>query len=225
MRGLLLSGGEGSRLWPTTKLYNKSLALVYDRPMIDYPLETLRQMGCDSVAIVSNSKSISMISQHVKDGEAYGVDVEYRVQPEGSDIGKAINRVKLDGVFPLMLGDCYYDPAPRPYSLETPSMFWHEFETATEHSVWSPEAHAVFEKPQIVDIGKKAVISYFYDERVYEFIDSYKPGHDRGLEIVDIHNFYLNAGADLIEYQGYFTDMGTPDGLLRAANHEQAKHV
>lgn len=221
MKGILLSGGEGSRLSPTTKLYNKSLALVYDRPMIDYPLQTLKDMGCDSVAIVSNAKSISLITQHVKDGEAYGMDTEYHIQSDGTDIGQAIKKVKLDGVFPLMLGDCYYDPAPP--KQEDTTLYWSEFPTATEHSVWSPEANAIFEKPKIMDIGRRAIISYFYDENIYDFIDSYKPGHDRGLEIVDIHNFYLNNNAQMIEYMGYFSDMGTADGLLRAANHEQAR--
>lgn len=216
MKGLLLSGGEGSRLWPTTKLYNKSLALVYDRPMIDYPLATLRDMGCDSVAIVSNAKSISMIAQHVKDGSEHGIEAEYHVQPDGTDIGQAIQRVRLDGVFPLMLGDCYYDPAPPPQ--EFPTLYWHDFPTGDQHSVWSPEANAIFEKPKIVDIGKRAVISYFYDEEVYDFID-----RQGSVEIVDLHNFYLNTGAQLVEYQGFFADLGTPDGLLRGALHAQQR--
>jgi glucose-1-phosphate thymidylyltransferase len=216
MKGMLITGGEGSRLWPTTKLYNKALALVYDRPMIDYPLQTLKDMGCDSVAIVSNAKSMGMITQHVKDGAEHGLDVEYRIQAEGTDIGGAIKTAKLDGVFPLMLGDCYYSPAP-PTQTE-PTLFWHDFPTGNQHSVWSPEMNAIFEKPKIVDIGKRAVVSYFYDEGIYDFIDSFSPGHDRGLEIVDIHNHYLQNGANMVEYKGFFGDMGTPDGLHRVAS-------
>lgn len=221
-KGVILAGGNGSRLG-TSEAYPKAAALVYDKPAIAYPLQTLKDMGCDSAVIVASPTGIGALSKLVKDGADYGLDVEYKVQREPNGVAGALDRVanNVKGLFPLILGDCYYDPAPVPVS-DNPTMFWHEFPTATEHSIWVSEANAIFEKPRHVDVGKKAIIGYVYDERVFEFIDQMAPAHNtRELEIVDIHNFYRNLGADMVQYQGYFADMGTPDGLMRAAQHEQ----
>lgn len=222
MTGVLLSAGEGTRMWPTTKLYNKSMVHVYDRPMIDYPLGTLREMGCDKVIIVSSRRGLALIAEHVGDGENHGVDVVYRVQPEGTTIAHPIGKLAIEGVFPLMLGDCFYSVAPRPRNHEgaqpiRPTLFWHEFDYANQHSVWSPELDVIVEKPRGFDLGRKAVISYFYDDSIYDFVNSF-PGD---LEIVDIHNFYREQGADMVEFQGFFADMGTPEGLMRAATYVQ----
>lgn len=221
MKGVLLSGGEGTRMHPTTKLYNKSMIQVHDRPMIDYPLATLKEMGCDEVVIISSSKGLGLIAQHVGDGEAHGVEVTYKVQPDGTSISNPIGKLAIRGVFPLMLGDCYYDP-PLPHR-ETPTLFWHEFATATEHSVWNPEMDIIIEKPRLIDIGKRAIIGYYYDERIYDFVDRFASEQGRPLDIVDIHNFYRINGAEFVEHTGFFADMGTPQGLLRAANHEAQK--
>lgn len=225
MKGVLFTAGEGTRLRPVTESYNKGMALVYDKPMIHYPLTTLKEMGCDAVTIVSNPLGMAAITQYVKEGEAFGMDAEYRIQAPGTSFAKAIGKLKLkdEGVFPFMLGDCYYNYPPKAKTPNTPTLFWHEFEYANQHSVWNPETDAIIEKPRIVDLGKRAIISYLYDERVVEFANSFKPEPGTGqMEIVDIHNFYREHGADMVEYQGYFADMGTPDGLLRASNYIKA---
>lgn len=225
MRGVLLSAGEGTRMWPTTKLYNKSMVHVYDRPMIDYPLATLKDMGCDEVVIVSSRRGLGLIAEHVGDGEQYGMDASYRIQPEGTTIANPIGKLAIAGVFPLVLGDCFYAHAPRPKRADIPTLFWHEFDYANQHSVWNPEAGVIIEKPRLIDLGKRAIISYFYDDRIYDFVMKFE--REQGpLDIVDIHNFYLQNGADMVEYQGFFADMGTYDGLMRAASYVQEyRHV
>lgn len=223
MRGVILSGGSGSRLRPATDHYPKSMALVYDKPMIDYPLRTLREMGCDSAVIVSSPEGLPSMIKHVKDGAEHGMDVLYKVQNRPGGVAQALGLVagEVGGLFPLVLGDCYYDPAP-PAQTE-PTLFWHDFPHGDEHSVWIPEADAIFEKPKYVNVGKRAIISYYYDEQVFDFINGMQPSQSGELEIVDIHNFYREQGAQMVEYTGYFADMGSPDGLLRAANHEQER--
>lgn len=224
MKGILFTAGEGTRLRPVTESYNKSMALVYDKPMIHYPLTTLKEMGCDAVTIVSNPLGLGMITQYVKDGEAFGMDAEYKVQDRGTSFAEAIGKLSVEGVFPFMLGDCYYSEAPKPMTPNTPTLFWHEFETANQHSVWNPETDSIIEKPRLVDLGKRAIISYFYDERLVEFAKTFKPDKGTGqMEIVDIHNFYREHCAEMVEYTGFFGDMGTPDGLLRVAKYEQAR--
>lgn len=215
-RGVILAGGEGTRLRPATGLYNKHIALVYDRPMISYPLETLKNMGYEKATIISTPKGVGEISQYVQDGEAFGLDVEYKATVQTTTPG-TLGRVSIEGVFPMILGDCYYDPGIPRQSEAT--LFWHNYETAENHSVWSPEADAIIEKPKFVDLGKKAVVGYFYDERIFEFIEREKP-----TEIVDLHNFYRREGAQKLEFEGFFGDMGTPDGLLRVANHIKDKN-
>lgn len=226
MKGVILAGGAGTRLRPATEVYPKCMALVYDKPMIHYPLQTLAGMGCDSVVIVGSPDGIGAIAKAYKDGEEVGMDLEYKVQNKPGGVAQALARVatSVSGIFPLALSDCYYSHPPRPLNRQDPrpTLFWHEFEYATEHSVWNPETNAIIEKPRFVDLGKRAIISYYYDETVFEFISQLRPAHNSGeLEIVDIHNFYREKGADMVEFQGFFADMGTPDGLLRAANYIQ----
>lgn len=209
---------------PVTEMYNKGAVLVYDKPMIHYPLMALHNMGCDRVTIVTNPHGIGDISQYVKDGEAFGMDAEYRIQAPGASFAKAIGSLSVEGVFPFMLGDCYYDPLPPPR--ETPTLFWHAYEFANQHSVWNPEINGIVEKPRGMNLGNRAVIAYFYDERLVEFAQSFTPQPGSPpMEIVDIHNFYRENGADMVEYEGFFSDLGTPDGLLRGALHEQERQA
>lgn len=225
MRGLILAGGNGSRIGRTAEIYNKHVSQCYDRPVIHYPLRTLAEQGCESAVIVGSPKSIGDISAYVKDGAEFGLDVAYKVQAEPNGVAGAIKRAQnlMSGVFPLILGDCYYASPPKPRHSDTPTMFWHEFEFADQHSVWSPEADIIVEKPRYIGLGNRAIVAYFYDERMFEFIDGMTPAQSGELEIVDIHNFYRQEGIDIIEYQQFFADMGTPDGLLRAAQYEQGR--
>lgn len=223
MRGVLLAGGNGSRLRPATEVYPKCLAVVYDKPMLHYPLKTLAEMGCTDVVVVASPDGTGAISKAFKDGTEYEMDLTYRVQREPNGVGGALIRAEgfVEGVFPLMLSDMYHDPAPRPYHWDRPTMFWKDYEFANEHSVWSPEADAIIEKPRHIDLGKRAIIGYCYDERVFDFIKQMQPAHNtHELEIVDIHNYYRNL-AEMVEYTGFFADLGTPDGLLRGAIHAQ----
>ncbi len=221
MKGVILAGGRGTRIGLTSEIYNKHVSQCYDKPVIHYPLETLAAMGCDEAVIVGSPQSIGDIAGYVKDGEKFGVDVEYKVQAEPTGVAGAIGRAanSVTGVFPLILGDCYYSPA-LPIQ-EQPTLFWHEFEHATNHSVWNPETDAIIEKPRYVDLGNKAIIGYYYDDKVFEFVETMTPAQSGELEIVDIHNFYRSNGAQFVEFNGFFGDMGTPDGLLRVANYIQ----
>lgn len=220
MKGVILAGGEGKRLGLP---YNKHVAPVYDRPMIYYPLESLREMGCDSVIVVSGPRGLSHVIEAVGDGSAVGLNIEYKMQPTeagGTPEALAAAENGLKGVFPVLCGDVYFDPAP-PKS-EVPALVYNQYERANEHSVWDPETNEIIEKP-IKDIGKRAVVAYWLDERVFDFIRTLKPSERGELELVDIYRYYLENGAEMIEHKGFFGDMGTPDGLLRVANHIKEK--
>lgn len=219
MKGIILAGGSGSRMRPITEAYSKAMVTVYDRPAIEYPLNTLKDMGCDSAVVVASPQSIGEIAHYFKDGERVRLDLTYKVQNEPKGVADAIKRAQrhVQGLFPLLLGDTYFAPSLKPQT--EPTLFWHEFDYGTNHSVWLPEADIIVEKPRYIDIGRKAIVAYYYDERVFDFIDSMTPAQSGELEIVDIHNYYRMNGAKFVEHQGYFADMGTPEGLLRAAVH------
>lgn len=219
MRGVVLAGGAGTRMRPVTEAYSKPMVTVYDRPAIEYPLNTLREMGCDSAVVVASPQSIGEIAGYFKEGDRVGLDLTYKVQAEPRGVADAVSKARelVSGVFPLLLGDTYFDPA-LPQQTE-PTLFWHEFEHGTNHSVWLPEADIIVEKPRYIDIGRKAVVGYYYDEAVFDFIDGMTPAQSGELEIVDIHNFYRDRGAQFVEHKGFFGDMGTPEGLRRVVNH------
>lgn len=219
MKGVILAGGNGSRLAPQTEFQSKAMVMVYDRPAIEYPLNTLRRMGCESAVVVASPKSVGEIASYFKDGERVDLDLEYTIQNTPTGVADALLRTKnaVSGSFPVLLGDVYFDSPLEPQDKAT--LFWHEFEFANQHSVWNPEQDIIVEKPRYIDLGHKAIVGYYYDERVFEFIESMSPAESGELELVDVHNFYRKLGANMVEYTGFFADMGTPDGVLRAANH------
>lgn len=217
-KGVILAGGEGTRLGKN-RPYNKHLTLVYDRPMIEYPAQTLIDMGVTDAQVVTNFSGMrDMLSTYKL--EIAGLPVEYYLQEEARGSADALGHTAINGAFPVLCGDVYFDPAPPPS--ERATLYWHEFEGAQNHSVWHPETNTIVEKP-LRDLGKRAIVATYYDERVYDVIKTLKPTERGELELVDLHRWYLEHGVEMVEYKGFFSDMGTPDGLLRVANHIKDK--
>ncbi len=217
-RGVVLAGGSGSRLRPITEAYSKAMVTAYDRPAIEYPLRSLRDMGCESAVVVAAPESIGPITNYFGEGERIELELIYRVQAEPRGVADALSKAEglVDGVFPLLLGDVYIHPVLAPQT--EPTLFWHGFDFAHEHSVWDPEDNSIIEKPPRT-VGQKAIIGYYYDQRVFDHIRGMTPAESGELEIVDLHRHYQGLGAQFVEHSGFFADMGTPSGLLRAANH------
>lgn len=222
-RGVLLAGGEGNRL--KNPIYNKHLSWVYDKLMVEYPIQTLGELGCKDVLVVGSSSSVKDMVQVIGDGSEYGLDLSYKVQRDANGAAEALGLARdfMEGekVFPVILGDCYFDPAPKPdwHKYREPTLFYHRFDGAHNHSVYDPEKKTITEKP-VRALGQAAIIGlYFYDQEVFEQIDKLQPTERGELELVDLHNYYLNGGCEMTPYHGFFGDMGTPDGLLRVARH------
>jgi hypothetical protein len=116
MTGIILAGGKGTRLRPMTYITNKHLLPVYNKPMIDYPIQTLKDMGCDDILIISGGDHIGDFAEYLGNGSRYGLRFTYRVQPEAGGIAQALGMAEgfIDSheCFPVILGDNYFDKTP-----------------------------------------------------------------------------------------------------------------
>ena len=216
MRGVILAGGNGTRLDPLTRVANKHLLPVYDQPMIHLPIKTLRDYGADEILIVTGGEHIGGFVSLLGDGRHLGVELTYRVQNEAMGVADALKQAEgyTDGLFPVILGDNYFDIVPE--RVNTPSIY--------VTSVIDPERFGVYqndkivEKPRTPESNLAVVGFYVYDDRVYKYLKNIRPS-DRGeLEITDINNMYLEEGAEVKPYFDYWRDMGTFETLMEVAN-------
>jgi len=233
MKGIVLSGGSGTRLYPMTRAANKQLLPVYNKPMVYYPLTTLMLAGCREILLVVNPQDEESYRRLFGDGKQWGLDISYAVQPKPGGIAEVfiVGRkfVGKDRVG-LILGDNLFYGDSLPAVAERGA----KGKGAVVYAYWvsDPKAYGVVEfdkadKP--VSIVEKppqprsnwAVTGlYFYDADVCEVAAS-TPRSPRGeLEISDINAHYLKAGRLTVEKlgRGYaWLDTGTPSSLLRAA--------
>lgn len=225
MKGVVLAGGRGTRLRPATRVVNKHVIPIYDRPMIHYPVKTLVGAGIDDVLVVCNPGHVE-IFETLLEGE-FQVDFEYRTQSEPKGIAHAVGLARdfVNDEFVVILGDNVLPSGVSPDRLELDGGLAKVFLT----SVDEPSAYGVasVEANRVVDIEEKptapksnyAVIGlYRYTDHVFTVIDDLDPS-DRGeVEITDVNRCYVNEGMldyDMID--GAWFDAGTPDGLFQAA--------
>lgn len=215
MRGVLLAGGKGTRLKPLTNVANKHLLPVYDRPMIYYPLKTLKEMGCTEVVIVSGGENVGGFAE-LLGSEHDGMGLTYRVQGEQEGVASALLSAEglVGPVFPVILGDNYFSEAPKfDYS---PCVYTCEVEDPERFGVL--QNGEIVEKPQKPQSNKAVVGLYIYDEDVFDYIKTLKPSSRGELEITDVNNWYIKQGCKAKPYKGYWRDMGTFNTLLEVAN-------
>lgn len=230
MKGIILAGGLGSRLYPLTKVTNKHLLPVYDKPMIYYPLDMLVQAGIRDILLVTGGNSAGDFLKLLGNGKDFGLKhINYTYQEGEGGIAAALSLGKhfadKDKII-VILGDNIVEDDISPYV--------RHFENQKEGArvllkkVVDPERFGVvkFKGKKIVSIAEKpknpqspyAVTGiYMYDARVFEIIQTLKPSGRGELEITDVNNAYLKLG--LLEYDfldGYWTDAGTFESLYRA---------
>ena len=211
MKGVVLAGGQGTRLHPLTKVSNKHLLPVYDRPMIDYPIQTLKDMGCDDIIIVSGGEHIGGIAEYLGGGYTY------RVQDSASGIAGALACAEglVDGIFPVILGDNYFSEAPDYHG--KPTLYLKDAPDPSRFGVY--HEGVIVEKPS--DPPSRDVVTglYVFDLGVFDFIRTLKPSARNELEITDVNNWYLRNDCLVVNYHGVWLDMGTFDSLLIATTY------
>lgn len=231
MKGVVLAGGLGTRLYPLTKVTNKHLLPVYDRPMIYYPLKTLVDMGITDVLLVTGGGNAGDFLRLLENGEEVGCSLRYAYQRGEGGIADAL-RLARDfadgGPIAVVLGDNIIEGDLRAARQEYERQGGGARLVLKE--VPDPERFGVpvFDGDRLVGIEEKpahprsnfAVTGhYFYDATVFEKIERCRPSHRRELEITDVNNLYLAEGR--LEYSvlnGWWSDAGTFASLLKVQN-------
>ncbi|HET7294904.1 MAG TPA: glucose-1-phosphate thymidylyltransferase RfbA [Vicinamibacteria bacterium] len=239
MKGIILAGGSGSRLWPLTLAMSKQLVPVYDKPMIYYPLSTLMLAGIREVLVITTPEDQENFKRLLGDGAGFGIRVAWGVQPRPEGLAQAflIGRefVGRDAVA-LALGDNIFYGAGFSESLQAAARR-PAGATVFAYRVRDPERYGVVEfdrEGRAVGLEEKptrprsafAVTGlYFYDNAVLEIASSLKPSARGELEITDVNRAYLAKGALHVQVLGRgmaWLDTGTHESLLQASTFIQA---
>ena len=228
MKGIILAGGTGSRLYPLTKVTNKHLLPVYDKPMIFYPLQTLLDAGINEIMIVSGKGHAGHFLELLGSGSDWGARFTYEIQDKAGGIAQALGITEdfADNEdVAVVLGDNIFqdDVSEAVQAFEVGGhIFLKKVEDADRFGVAQIEGDGVVsieEKPEEPKSDLAVTGLYLYDNRVFEIIRRLKPSGRGELEITDVNNEYIRVGEmsySLLD--GYWSDAGTFESLLRAGN-------
>jgi glucose-1-phosphate thymidylyltransferase len=234
MKGIILAGGSGSRLFPLTLAVSKQLLPVYDKPMVYYPLGTLMLAGIREVLLISTPRDLPMFRALLGDGSAFGIALSYAEQAAPNGLAEAfiIGRQFVgDGSVALILGDnIYYGGGLSPLlqaartRASGATVFAYQVSDPERYGVVSFDtdgrAVAIQEKPTAPRSNWAVTGLYFYDNDVVRIAAGLKPSPRGELEITDVNRTYLEAGRLRVERMGRgfaWLDTGTPDSLNDAA--------
>ncbi len=233
MKGIILAGGSGSRLYPVTKVYSKQLTLIYDKPLIYYPLSMLMLGGIKDILIISNKETIPLYKQLFNSGAHLGLNIEYAVQDAPNGIAEAfiIGEKFINGEsVSLILGDnIFYGNLEFFYKAlrnnVDATIFGYQVNDPERYGVIefdeSGIALSIEEKPSKPKSNYAVPGIYIYNNDVVNISKNLKPSARGELEITDVNREYLKQGKLKVEKIGRgiaWLDTGTPEALLQAAN-------
>ena len=237
MKGIVLAGGSGTRLYPITKIISKQMLPIYDKPMIYYPLSVLMLAGIRDILIISTREDTPKFEKMLGDGSNYGINLTYKIQEEPKGLAQAFTIGEDfigDDTVCMILGDnIFYGNGLQKKLQSAIKNAENGIASVFGYHVNDPERFGVVEfdkKGKVISIDEKpekpksnyaATGLYFYDNRVIEYAKNLKPSKRGELEITDINRIYLNNEELSVEVlgRGYsWLDTGTFDSLNEASD-------
>ena len=231
-KGIILAGGNGSRLYPLTKVISKQLLPVFDKPMIHYPLATLMTANIKDILVISTPKDISAYEALLGDGSSWGINISYKIQPSPDGLAQAFllsEDFLGNDLSALILGDnIFYGPdfsdlLLKASNREEATIFAFHVEEAQRYGV------VEFDDKKVISIEEKPVKPksnfaitglYFYDNEVIELAKSLKPSVRGELEITDLNRIYMKKNklnVEILNKDYTWFDSGTHESLLKAS--------
>ncbi len=228
MKGIVLAGGTGSRLYPLTKVTNKHLLPIGDKPMIYYPIEKLTGAGIEEILIVTGTEHMGDVVNLLGSGKDFGCRFTYKVQDEAGGIAQALGLAENfvgDASMTVILGDNIFETelnkSLENYSGEGAQILIKQVQDPERFGVAELEGDKIIgieEKPENPKSDYAVTGVYMYDSAVFDLIKTLKPSGRGELEITDVNNHYIQQNKMTYSVMdGWWTDAGTPESY-KAAN-------